>query len=158
MQIGAGVVMIMMAVNLLGVRRLRRLVPPPPPTLARFVRRRTRSQTLLGPAVLGFLTVLIPCGVTMSVMVQAIASGSPVVGAVGMGVFVLGTSPLFAVLGYAVRRSSNLLRGCLGKAAAVAVIVAGLLSINSGLVLSGSSVTLERAWEGLTASRRADGR
>jgi sulfite exporter TauE/SafE len=150
MQIGAGVVMILMAANLLGVRGLRRLVPPPPPTLARFVRRRARSQTVLGPAVLGFLTVLIPCAVTLSVMVLAIASGSPVVGALGMAVFVLGTSPLFAVLGYAVRRSGNLLRGYLGKAAAVAVVVAGLLSINSGLVLSGSPVTLERAWEGLT--------
>jgi sulfite exporter TauE/SafE len=150
MQIGAGVVMILMAANLFGVRGLRRLVPPPPPTLARFVRRRARSQTVLGPAVLGFLTVLIPCGVTLSVMVLAIASGSPVVGALGMAVFVLGTSPLFAVLGYALRRSGTLLRGYLGKAAAVAVVVAGLLSINSGLILTGSPVTLEGAWEGLT--------
>jgi uncharacterized protein len=41
----------------------------------------------------------------------------------------------------------TLLRGYLGKAAAVAVIVAGVLSINSGLVLRGSSFTLERAWD-----------
>ncbi|MDQ3943866.1 MAG: cupredoxin domain-containing protein [Actinomycetota bacterium] len=61
------------------------------------------------------------------------------------------------MLGYAVRRSGNLLRRYLGKAAAVAVIVAGLLSINSGLILSGSSVTLERAWEGLTGDSAGAG-
>jgi hypothetical protein len=102
------------------------------------------------PAILGFLTILIPCGVTLSVMVLAVASGSPVTGAVGMALFVLGTSPLFAALGYGLRRSTDLLRGYLGKAAAVAVIVAGVLSINSGLVLNGSSFTLERAWDRVT--------
>lgn len=153
MQIGAGVVMILVGANLLGARTLRRLVPPPPPAVSRFVRRRARSQAILAPAVLGFATVLIPCGVTLSVMVLAVASGSPLLGALGMAVFVLGTSPLFAVLGYAVRRSGNLWRGYLGKAAAVAVMVAGLLSINSGLILTGSPVTLETAWEDLTGGR-----
>ncbi|MGH3452528.1 MAG: sulfite exporter TauE/SafE family protein [Haloechinothrix sp.] len=114
------------------------------------MRRSGRSSFPLAPAVLGFLTVLIPCGVTLSVMTLAVASGSPLVGALGMAVFVLGTSPLSAALGYSVRRSGNLLRGYLGKAAAVAVVVAGLLSINSGLVLSGSSFTLEGAWDDLT--------
>jgi uncharacterized protein len=101
----------------------------------------------VAPAILGFLTILIPCGVTLSVMVLAVASGSPLTGAVGMALFVLGTSPLFAALGYGLRRSADLLRGYLGKAAAVAVIVAGVLSINSGLVLRDSSFTLERAWD-----------
>ena len=147
MQIIAGVVMILMAAHLLGVRALRRLVPSPPPAVGRFVRRSARSEAVFAPALLGFLTILIPCGVTMSVMVLAVASGSPAVGALGMAVFVLGTSPLFATVGYVLRRSAGFLRGYLGKAAAVAVVVAGLLSINSGLVLSGSSFTLERTWD-----------
>ena len=151
MQIGAGLVMILMAANLLGAQTLRRLVPAPPPAVARLVRRSARSRFPAAPAVLGFLTILIPCGVTMSVMVLAVASGSPVVGAAGMAVFVLGTSPLFAVLGYAVRRSGQLLRGYLGKAAA-AVMVAGVLSINSGLILSGSPVTLQSAWKDFTGA------
>jgi sulfite exporter TauE/SafE len=149
MQIAAGVLMILLAANLLGVRALGRLVPQPPPAFTRLIRQRARSRDVLAPAALGFLTILIPCAVTLSVMVLAVASGSPVVGALGMAVFVLGTTPLFAALGYAVRRSGNLLRGYLGKAAAVAVVVAGLLSINSGLALSGSSFTLERAWDRL---------
>lgn len=147
MQIAAGVVMILMAANLLGLRALRMLVPAPPPLVTRFIRRSARSEAVVTPAILGFLTILIPCGVTLSVMVLAIASGSALTGAVGMALFVVGTSPLFAALGYGLRRSADLLRGYLGKAAAIAVIVAGVLSINSGLVLNGSSFTLERAWD-----------
>jgi uncharacterized protein len=150
MQIAAGVLMILMAANLLGLRALRKLVPAPPPAVTQFIRRSARSEAVVTPAILGFLTILIPCGVTLSVMVLAVASGSPVTGAVGMALFVLGTSPLFAALGYGLRRSADLLRGYLGKAAAVAVIVAGVLSINSGLVLNGSSFTLERAWDRVT--------
>jgi hypothetical protein len=147
MQIAAGVLMILMAANLLGLRALRKLVPAPPPAVTRFIRRSARSEAVVTPAILGFLTILIPCGVTLSVMLLAIASGSPLTGALGMALFVLGTSPLFAALGYGLRRSADLLRGYIGKAAAVAVIVAGVLSINSGLVLNGSSFTLERAWD-----------
>ena len=152
MQIAAGVLMILMAANLLGLRALRKLVPAPPPAVTPFIRRSARSEAVVTPAILGFLTILIPCGVTLSVMVLAVASGSPVTGAVGMALFVLGTSPLFAALGSGLRRSADLLRGYLGKAAAVAVIVAGVLSINSGLALNGSSFTLERAWDRVTGN------
>lgn len=127
-----------------------------PPRLARFVRRSARSEAAFAPAVLGFLTLLIPCGVTLSVMFLAVASGSPALGALGMAVFVLGTSPLFTVVGYAVRRSTTLLRGHLAKAAAVAVAGPGLLSVNSGLVLGGSTVTLEPAWADITGSGADD--
>lgn len=156
MQIGAGVLMLLLAANMLGVRSLQRLVPAAPPRIARLVRRTARSEATAAPALLGFLTVLIPCGVTLSVMFLAVASGSPVLGALGMAVFVLGTSPLFAILGYAVRRSADYLGGTLAKLAAVAVIVAGVLSINSGLVLGGSSVTVQSLWSHDDAAAPAD--
>jgi len=68
-----------------------------------------------------------------------------VTGALIMATFVLGTSPLFAALGYAFRRAGSALGGSLGKVAAAAVVVVGLVSINSGLVLSGSPVSFRRA-------------
>jgi hypothetical protein len=94
--------------------------------------------------VLGFLTILVPCGVTLSVEFLVIASGSPITGAAAMGLFVIGTSPLFAVIGYALRRATTVLRGHLTKLAALAVAVAGLLSMNSGLALRGSAITLAK--------------
>ncbi|MGH9227103.1 MAG: sulfite exporter TauE/SafE family protein [Acidimicrobiales bacterium] len=146
----AGAVMVAMALNLLGVRALARLVPAPPAAWARLLRRNARSAHATAPALLGFATVLLPCGVTLSMEFLAIASGSAVAGAAIMAVFVAGTSPLFALLGYAARRSATLLRGRLAKLAGVAVLFAGLLSINSGLVLSGSGTTLGTVWGSLT--------
>jgi sulfite exporter TauE/SafE len=140
LQIVAGVVMVVLALDLYGVRGMARLVPQPPVALARLVRRGARTGTCAAPALVGMATVLIPCGVTLSVEVLAVTSGAPLAGGAIMAVFVLGTSPLFAVLGYAVRRSASALRGRLGRLAALAVFVLGLISINTGLVLAGSPV------------------
>lgn len=146
LQILAGVLMVGMAAHLLGLRALGRLVPQPPARWAALVRRHARSATAGAPAVLGLLSVLIPCGVTLSVEFLAVASGSALRGAAIMAAFVVGTAPLFAVLGYVARRSATLLRGQLAKVAAVAVLVTGLVSINAGLALSGSDTTLASLW------------
>ena len=142
MEIGAGVVMILMALSLFGI--LPQWLPSPPQRFSRLVRRSARAETAFAPAMLGFLTILVPCGVTLSVELLAVATGSPIAGAATMAAFVVGTYPLFAAIGYVVRRSSMILRGYLTKLAAVAVVAAGLLSINSGLVLNGSSITLAK--------------
>lgn len=142
MQFAAGALMLLMAANLLGVPGLKFLVPSPPARLARLVGRTARSETVFAPALLGFSTVLIPCGVTLSVMFLAIASKSAVLGAAGMGVFVIGTSPLFAAIGFALQRSAERMRSTVTKLTAAAIIVAGLFAINGGLVLQGSSFTL----------------
>lgn len=150
LQITAGLVMLGLAADLLGVRAVRRLVPRPPAAWGRLVRRSGRVGGALGPAVLGSATVLIPCGATLSMEFLAVASGSPLSGAAVMAAFVLGTSPLFAALGFVARRTALTWRGWLGRLAAVAVAVAALLSIDSGLTLRGSSVTMSSAWRSLT--------
>ncbi|MGI8426736.1 MAG: sulfite exporter TauE/SafE family protein [Actinomycetota bacterium] len=141
MQILAGAVMLIMALDLFGVHSVRRLIPSPPSSWTALVRRRAKSSDAMAPAALGFMTVLIPCGVTLSMELLAIASGSPITGALIMAIFVVGTSPLFAVLGYAFRRASSALGGNLGKVAAVAVVIVGMITINSGLVLAGSPIS-----------------
>ncbi|MGH9136289.1 MAG: sulfite exporter TauE/SafE family protein [Acidimicrobiales bacterium] len=142
MQIGAGVLMLLIAANILGVPGLRFLVPSPPARLTRLVRRTARSEAVFAPALLGFATVLIPCGVTLSVMFLAIASGSPLWGAAGMATFVIGTSPLFAAVGWFLHKSAARMQATVTKLAAAAIVLAGLVAINSGLVLQGSSFTL----------------
>jgi sulfite exporter TauE/SafE len=152
MQIGAGVLLILMAANLLGLFGMRSFVPAAPKSFQRLVRRSARTRSAVGPATLGFLTVLVPCGVTLSVEFLVIASGSPIMGAAAMGLFVIGTSPLFAVIGYAMRRATTVLRGHLTKLAALAVALAGLLSMNSGLALRGSALTLAKVAPGVSAA------
>jgi sulfite exporter TauE/SafE len=155
LQIAAGVVMVVLAANLLGVRAVRRVVPQPPASWGRLVRRSGHWGGALGPGVLGLTTVLIPCGVTLSMEFLAVASGSAVSGAAVMVAFVIGTTPLFAALGYVARRSSTMLRGRLSVLAGVAVLIAGLLSLNTGLTLRGSSFTLSSAWRSMRGRESA---
>ncbi|MBW3643358.1 MAG: sulfite exporter TauE/SafE family protein [Actinobacteria bacterium] len=152
LQIGAGLVMVVLALDLLGVRAVRGVVPTPPASWSRLVRRTGRWGSGLAPGLLGLATVLIPCGVTLSMMFLAVASGSPVSGAAIMAVFVLGTVPLFAIIGYAARRSTGWLQGRLRVLAGAAVLVAGLLAVNTGLVLNGSPFTLAGALRSATDS------
>jgi uncharacterized protein len=151
MQVVAGLLMLAMAGGQLGVAWLARLIPTAPARLTRLVRRSARSEAASAPALLGFLTVLIPCGVTLGVMFLAISSGSPPTGAAIMAVYVIGTSPLFAAIGYTVHRASAW-RGSVATLAAVAVLLAGVYTINTGLVLSGSPVSLDAAWTAITDS------
>lgn len=136
----AGVVMVLLALHLFGVRGLGFLVPQPPASLSRLVRRSARSQAVAAPAVLGVLTVFIPCGVTLGVMFLAVASGSPLAGMLIMSVFVLGTFPMFAALGYAAARWAAALGGKVATATAVVVLAVGVYTLNGGLTLGGAPV------------------
>jgi hypothetical protein len=93
---------------------------------------------------LGALTVLIPCGVTQAMMLVAIASGSALRGALIMFAFVLGTSPVFFILGLAATRLSAAMHGAFLKLAAVTVAVLALMSIVTGyrlLPIAGATTT-----------------
>ncbi len=141
-QIVAGVVMLLLALDLLGLHWFRRITPNLPASWGQRIRRDSRTNPAMGPTMLGLASVALPCGITLSMEVLAVASGSALSGAAIMGVFVLGTSPLFAVLGYLARRSATALRGRLAMLAGAAVLVTALLSVNTGLVLLDAPVTL----------------
>lgn len=140
-QIAAGLLIVAFGLAQLGAPGFRNFVIAPPASWARFVRGRARSQSALAPAVLGAATILVPCGVTLSVEALALTSGSALAGAATMAVFVVGTSPLFAVLGYAARKAATAWRGKLAIATGLVVVLLGLYTLNSGLVRAGSPVT-----------------
>lgn len=144
LQIGAGLLIIVFALAQLGVPGFSRIVVEPPASWAKFVRNRARSQAAVAPALLGFATVLVPCGVTLSVEALALTSGSAVTGAATMAVFVIGTSPLFALLGYAARKAATAWRGRLSIVTGLIVLALGLYTLNGGLELAGSPVAASR--------------
>jgi sulfite exporter TauE/SafE len=144
LQIGAGLMIIVFALAQLGVPGFRRIVVEPPLSWMRLVRTSARSQTAVAPALLGFATVLIPCGVTLSVEALALTSGSAVMGAATMAVFVIGTSPLFALLGYAARKAATAWRGRLAVVTGLAVAALGFYTLNGGLELAGSPMAASR--------------
>lgn len=134
-QIMAGLFMIWAAIRLLDIHPVFRYGVLQPP---RWTYRLLKGKA---PAVLGFLTVLVPCGVTQATMAVAVASGNPLIGAAIMGTFVLGTSPIFLLLGTAV--VELLKRPTFSYVAAVIVMVFAVLSVNGGLGLRGSFYTLQ---------------
>lgn len=135
--------MIGTALNIPNVHPIfRYFVIQPPKFLTRLVRNQSKSKDLFAPAILGSLTIFIPCGTTQAMMVLAIGSGNPIVGAAILASFVLGTSPIFFILGYTAQRLTGVLQSAFMKVAAIAIIILALFNLNNSLTLSGSTITL----------------
>ncbi|MFI5618658.1 sulfite exporter TauE/SafE family protein [Streptomyces sp. NPDC051567] len=135
--VAAAVLMVLFALDMLGVKAVRGFVPRPPASWGRRVRRSAKATGSTTPALLGFLTVLIPCGVTLSVELIAVTSGSVLAGAAVMAGFVLGTGPLFALLGFFLRSAARMWQGRLTFVTGVVVLVVALWTLGSGLRLGG---------------------
>ncbi len=141
----AAVFMLATAANLLNLHPIfRYVVFQPPKFIQRMVRNTTKSKALFTPAILGMMTIFIPCGVTQAMEVLAITSGSAIQGALIMFFFVLGTSPLFALVGVATAKLSETYRQSFMKIAAVILILLGLSSLNGILVVLNSPITFEK--------------
>lgn len=124
------------ALNLLEVHPIfRYMVFQPPRIIRKLVKNTSKGETFFTPAILGLLTVFIPCGVTQSMEVLAMSSVNPLIGAAILGVFVLGTSPIFALIGVATAKLSEKFQTKFLKIAAVALIVLAVSNINGILVV-----------------------
>jgi sulfite exporter TauE/SafE len=156
LQIAAGLLVIVFGLAQLGAPGFRHIVIEPPLSWMRIVRNRARSQAALAPALLGLATVLIPCGVTLSVEALALTSGSALSGAAIMAVFVLGTGPLFAALGYAARRAATAWRGRLAVLTGLVVLGMGLYTLNGALELAGSPLAATRIAQSVFGDTPAD--
>lgn len=91
------------------------------------------------PMIVGALTFLLPCGFTQSMQLAAVASGSFWKGALLMLAFAVGTLPALFSLGLGSSFMQNRDFGLLKKIIGVIVVMFGLYSIQSALVLTGFS-------------------
>lgn len=143
LQIVVVVFMLGTALNILNVHPLfRYFVLQPPHFLTRLIRKQSKRNDIFSPALLGFLTVFIPCGTTQAMMALAVISGNAFLGGAILFAFVLGTTPIFFVLGYLATRLGSALQARFMKTAAFAIILLSLFNLNNALALSGSNVTL----------------
>lgn len=139
LQVAVVVFMIGTALNILEVHPVFRFfVIQPPRFLRRLVRKQSKSADIFAPSLLGALTVFIPCGTTQSMMALAIASGNAISGALILFSFVLGTSPLFFVLGYFATKLGDSLHQKFMRFAAYAIILLAVFNLNNALALTGS--------------------
>lgn len=137
--------MLATAMNLLEVHPIFRYLSfQPPRFLQRLVRNHSHSQTLFAPAVLGALTIFIPCGVTQAMEILAINSAKPFSGALIMLVFVLGTIPLFSLLGLATATFGQKWSRTFTRLAAAVLIIMAVYSLNAVLVAANSPLTFQK--------------
>lgn len=145
MQIIAGVFMLGTALNMLNVHPIfRYFAIQPPRFLTRLVRNQAKSEAAFAPALLGVLTVLIPCGTTQAMEILAISSGSPMWGALILAVFVLGTSPTFFVLGFLATQLRGKFQQTFALITTLLILSLGFVSINAGLNVIGSPLAPSR--------------
>lgn len=141
----AGFFMLATALNLLEVHPIfRHVAIKPPYFLQRYIRDSSKRQALFAPAILGFLSVLIPCGVTQAMEVQAINSGSAWQGALILGVFVIGTMPIFSLIGVATSKLSDIWNRRFLQVTAVILMFMAAYSFNGILQVLDSPITFQK--------------
>lgn len=136
MKLVAGLLMVLMGVNMLGLfPALRRFTPRLPRALTERVGASgLRSR---GPLFVGLLNGLMPCGPLQSMQIVALASGSPVAGAASMLLFSLGTVPLMLGLGSIVTTLGRKFVHQMMTVGAVLVTTLGLAMVSQGTSLAG---------------------
>lgn len=145
----AGLVMVIMGINMLGIFPwLRRLSIHMPAGVARFIGQKSRQAS--GPFIVGLLNGLMPCGPLQAMWIVAFASGSPVSGALSMLMFSLGTVPLMLGLGSVVSLLGKKFTSQVMKVGAVLVAVLGLAMLTQGTALAGFMPAAQEEAETLT--------
>ncbi len=149
-----GIFMILTALHMLDVHPVfRRFVLTPPKSIFKFMRSHAKSGLYFSPLILGIATVFLPCGTTQAMELQAIGTGNPILGAATMFAFTLGTAPLFFVLGSLATKFSQSLQKYVYPAAAVLVLLLGIIAIDNGLTLAASPFTLKEFWQTATGTK-----
>lgn len=132
----AGVFMVIFGINMLGIfPGLRKLTIHTPVAIAKFIG--SKKATDRGPFVIGLLNGIMPCGPLQAMWLVALASGSPLAGALSMFVFSLGTVPLMLGLGSFVSLMGKKFTSQVMRVGAVLVVVMGLAMISQGGNLTG---------------------
>lgn len=144
-QIFTALFMLATAMNLLAVHPIfRHVLIQPPRFVYRWIRDTTKSKAVFAPIVLGAMTIFIPCGVTQAMEVLAINTGSSVMGAGVMFSFVLGTSPLFVLVGVATAKLSEKWNKRFLQTAAVGLVLMSLYYLNGVLTVVNFPITWQK--------------
>jgi len=144
LEVFIGIYLFGIAGNLLHLHPLfRYFVITPPKFLAKLAKNESKSNSVFAPALLGLMTVFLPCATTQAMEVIAIGTGNPLYGAAIMFAFVLGTSPTFLIFGFLLNQGSTWLKKYFPTVAATAMFGMSIYSINAGIGLMGSVYTIQ---------------
>jgi sulfite exporter TauE/SafE len=151
LQVAIGIYLFGVAGNLLNLHPLfRYFVITPPKFLAKLVKNESKSNSIFAPALLGMMTIFIPCATTQAMEIVAMGTGNPLYAAVIMAAFVLGTSPTFLIFGFLIEKGSKMFESIFPKVAFASLLFMSLYIINSGLGLMGSVYTIQNFYQAAT--------
>ena len=146
MSIAVALIMLWLALTILRVIPKDSFPVRPPKKLSRWIANMSESDHPAAPFVLGAFTFFLPCGFTQSLQLAALASGGFLTGALTMFVFALGTLP--SLLG--ISAISSAARGSFSRIflrfSGALVLFLALFNLNSGLALTG--YTLSSVFQG----------
>jgi sulfite exporter TauE/SafE len=149
LMIAIGIFMIGNALRMFNVHPIFRYFNiEPPKFITRYIRKTAKGTDTATPIFLGLLTVFIPCGVTQAMMATALGTGSAMFGAALMLAFTLGTSPVFFVVAYLTTELGARLEKFFMRFVAVAVLILGFVTLDGGLNLMGSPLSLQNLTRG----------
>lgn len=145
LKIFAGMIMIIMGVNMLGIfpglRRLKLRLPIGNSRLA---------QKKSTPFIVGLCNGFMPCGPLQSMQIVALASGNMMTGAFSMFCFALGTVPLMLGFGSVVSALGKHFTRQVLKFGAILVVVMGLSMLSQGGTMSGLNNQIVGAFSTIT--------
>lgn len=137
MQIISGLIIILMALKLSDFHPVfRNFSITAPKFVFKLLRSQSKNVNWFTPIIIGLLTVLIPCGITQGIMLLSVSSGSFWYGGLILGAFILGTTPVFYILGIASEKILSIKP--LKIMAILIMFYLGLSAINGGQLLRGS--------------------
>jgi len=165
--VAAGAFMVLLGLNMTGrVPWLKRLTLKPPAFLLKALsatRRKANEQaaaeghvSIVTPLTFGLLTGLMPCGPLQAAQLAAAGAGSPIQGATVMLGFGLGTAPLMLAFGTASGFLTAKFKDRMMVAAAVIIIVLGLVMLNRGAMMLGSPLTAQSIQQAVTGGPATD--
>ncbi|HEX9331985.1 MAG TPA: sulfite exporter TauE/SafE family protein [Anaerolineales bacterium] len=153
LMIAIGVFMVGNALRMFNVHPVFRYFSiEPPKFITRYIRRTAKGTDTFTPIFLGALTVFIPCGVTQAMMAAALGTGSIAMGAALMFAFILGTSPVFFVIAYLTTELGARLEKFFMRFVAAVVLTLGLVTMNGGLNVLGSPLSVQNLTRSLLPS------
>lgn len=137
----ASAVMILLGLQMLRVfPSVTRFLPTMPKSFSHRIHDFAERETKGGAFILGAATFFLPCGFTQALQLYVLAKASFSTGALTMLAFSLGTLPALLSLSAMSSFATGALQQRFLRFAGAAVIVLGVLNIQHGLVLAGSSM------------------
>jgi sulfite exporter TauE/SafE/plastocyanin domain-containing protein/copper chaperone CopZ len=144
--VAVGLVMLLLGGQLIDIFPiLKRFSFTLPKELARMLGIQEKAQVEYSnknAALMGAMTFFLPCGFTQAMQLFAMSTGSPIQGALTMGVFALGTAPGLLGVGGLTSVVKGETARLFFKTAGVVVIMLALFNVSNGLNLLGVSQVL----------------